>query len=117
MSIQDHSQYPPPGYGQQTSNLAVISLVSGIVSFFILPFIAAIIAIITGNQAKKEIRLSGGRLTGESMANWGVILGWVNIGLIVLSFCAAFFIILATLGVFGAVSLPLCFMPFVNNFY
>ena len=54
MSIQDHSHYPPPGYGQQTSNLAVISLVSGIVSFFILPIIAAIIAIITGNQVKKR---------------------------------------------------------------
>ncbi|MDW7755203.1 MAG: DUF4190 domain-containing protein [Brevefilum sp.] len=56
MSEQDYRQVPPPGYGQQTSSLAVISLISGIASYFIIPLIGAIAAIITGNIAMKEIR-------------------------------------------------------------
>jgi hypothetical protein len=107
MSNQDYRQSP---VYQQTSSLAVISLISGIASFFILPFLGAIAAIILGNLAKKEITQSAGNLTGESMAQWGMILGWVNIGLSVIGFC------LLSLVVFGAISLPFCFIPFANGF-
>ncbi|HEY9121824.1 MAG TPA: DUF4190 domain-containing protein [Brevefilum sp.] len=108
MSEQDYRQVPPPGYGQQTSSLAVISLISGIASYFIIPLIGAIAAIITGNIAMKEIRQSAGQFTGEGMARWGMILGWINIGLSVIGLC---FLVLAIAGV---VSLPFCFMPFAN---
>jgi len=107
MSNQEYRQ--PPVY-QQTSSMAVISLISGIASFFILPFLGAIAAIIVGNMAKKEIKQSAGALTGESMAQWGMILGWVNIGLSAVGFC------LAMLVFFGAISLPFCFIPFANGF-
>lgn len=108
MSYQEHQQIPSSGYGQQTSTLAVISLISGIASFFIVPFLGAIAAVITGNMAKKEIRQSGGRMTGESMATWGMILGWVNIAFAVIGLCLG---LLAILGVF---SIPVCFIPFAN---
>lgn len=108
MSDQNFEQNPQPGYGQQTNSLAVISLVSGIASYFIVPLLGAIVAIITGNMAKKEIRQSGGRMTGEGLAKWGVILGWVNIGFALIGIC---FLVLAFAGV---VSLPLCFVPFGN---
>jgi len=52
MTNQGYSQ--PPIY-QQTSTMAVISLISGIASFFILPLLGAILAIILGYSAKKEI--------------------------------------------------------------
>jgi hypothetical protein len=108
MSYQDYGQTPPPVY-QQNSSLAVISLISGIASFFILPLLGAIAAIITGNMAKKEIQQSGGQLTGEGMARWGMILGWVNIGLSVIGIC------LGILALLSIVSLPFCFIPFANG--
>ncbi|HAF47970.1 MAG TPA: hypothetical protein DCL08_01860 [Anaerolineaceae bacterium] len=108
MSQQNYRQTPPPGYGQQTSSLAVISLISGIASYFIIPLIGAIAAIITGNIAMKEIRESAGQYTGESMARWGMILGWINIGLSVVGLC------IAVLAIAGVLTLPFCFMPFAN---
>lgn len=110
MSNQQNYQSPPPSYGPQTSSLAIISLIAGIASFFIVPLLGAIAAIITGNMAKKEIQQSAGQLTGESMAKWGTILGWVNIGFSVLGLC------LVVLTITGAITLPLCFIPFSNGF-
>jgi len=109
MSYEDLGRSQPPVY-QQTSSLAVISLISGIASFFILPLLGAIAAIITGNMAKKEIRQAAGRLSGEGMATAGLILGWINIALGVIGVCLG---LLAFLGIF---SIPLCFIPFANGF-
>ena len=95
---------------QQTSTLAVISLISGIASFFILPLLGAIVAIITGGNAKKEILLSRGALTGLGMAQWGVILGWLNIALGFVGLC------LSLLVFFGVLSVPLCMGIFSNGF-
>ena len=108
MSDQEYRQAPPPNYGQQTSSLAVISLISGIASYFIVPLLGAIAAVITGNIAQKEIRQSAGQLTGESMARWGMILGWINIGLSAVGLC------LLVLIITGALTLPFCFIPFAN---
>ena len=94
----------------QTSSLAVISLISGIASYFIVPLFGAIAAIITGNMAKKKIKESAGRLTGDDMAKWGMILGWVNVGLSLIGLCVGMLILL------GAISLPLCLIPFTNWF-
>jgi hypothetical protein len=94
----------------QTSTLAVISLISGIASYFIVPLLGAIAAIITGNMAKKEIKESAGRLTGEDMAKWGMILGWINIGLSLIGLCVGMLILI------GVISLPLCLLPFTNWF-
>jgi hypothetical protein len=105
MSDQNYGQNP---IYPQTSSLAVISLISGIASYFIVPLLGAIAAIITGNMAKKEISQSAGRMTGNDMAKWGMILGWVNIGLSLIGLCVGMLIL------FGVVSLPLCFLPFTN---
>ncbi len=75
---------PPPGapggYGapQQTSPLAIVSLVLGILgvpccTFFVL----SIGAIVTGFLARKQIAESQGRLKGSGMAVAGLILGAV----------------------------------------
>ena len=44
---------------KQTSSLANVSMLSGIVCWFILPLLGAIVALITGHMAKREIRYSG----------------------------------------------------------
>ncbi len=70
-------QYSPLPPGTRTSTMAIVSLISGIVSWFLIPFIAAVVAIITGHMAKKEIRLSNGLLTGNGMATAGLVLGYI----------------------------------------
>ncbi len=114
MSYQNNQQNPPPGYGQQTSTMAIISLISGIASFFVIPLLGAIAAIITGNMAKKEIHQSAGRITGLGMAKWGVILGWINIGFSVVGVCI---VLLSVMGVISLASVPFCMMPFTNMNY
>ena len=71
----------------QASSLAIVSLVSGIACWFVLPLIGAIIAVITGHMAKKEIRESAGRLSGVEMANAGLTLGYVHLVLSAIMVC------------------------------
>jgi hypothetical protein len=104
MSYQSNNQNP--NYGQTTSSLAVISLIAGIASYFIVPLLGAIAAIITGGMAKKEILNSGGAIGGLGMAKWGVILGWINIAFSLIGLC------IGVLAILGVVTLPLCFIPF-----
>jgi hypothetical protein len=84
----------PQSTAQQTSTLAIISLVAGIASWLIVPVIGAIVAIITGNKAKKEIAAGAGSLGGEGLAKAGVILGWANLAVFLLSVCAVVVLIL-----------------------
>lgn len=70
---------------RQTSTTAIISLISGILAWFMLPFIGAIVAIICGHLARGEIRRAPpGTIEGDGMALAGLILGWVQIVLAVL---------------------------------
>lgn len=80
---------PPPQMAQplplrQTNVMAVVSLVSGILSWFLLPFIGAIVAVITGHMARKEIRLAPDRFEGDAMAVIGLVLGYLQLALTVL---------------------------------
>lgn len=63
----------------QTSVAAVLSLVFGLLTWFVLPFIGALVAVICGHAARREIRLSGGRVDGGGMALAGLVLGWLNL--------------------------------------
>jgi Domain of unknown function (DUF4190) len=84
--------YPP---AVPNSNLAVISLISGIVAWVIFPLIAAIVAVITGHMARSEIRRSGGGLAGEGLAMIGLVLGYVQLAFAALAVCAGllFFVV------------------------
>lgn len=98
---QGYAGYPPqpgaPGFYPvaQSSSKATVSLVLGILAFFLCPVILSIAAIVVGNQAKNEIAASGGMLTGEGSAKWGVILGWVSLALAVIVFLVYFAVIAA----------------------
>lgn len=80
---------PPPGIPAEipNSSTAVISLVAGILGLTFLPIIGSIVALITGSMAKNEIAQSAGTVGGEGMAQVGVILGWIGVGLTVLGVC------------------------------
>lgn len=79
---------------RQTSSLAVASLVSGILGWTLLPFIGALVAIITGHMGRGEIRAANGRLDGDGLAVAGLLLGWTAMALSLV----AVFILFAFLG-------------------
>jgi len=67
-------------------------------------------AVIAGHIAKKEIRNSGGRLSGDGLATAGLVLGYINLALVVVGIC--FFVLMMA----GAVGAPLMCLPFMNEF-
>jgi len=63
------------------SNMAIASLVLGILGWTIAPGLAAIAAIITGHMAKNEIKSSMGQIGGDGMATAGLIMGYANVAI------------------------------------
>jgi hypothetical protein len=96
MTEQTHSNQE-----QITSAWSIISLIGGISNFVGFPFWGALVALITGYVAKSEIEKSHGRVGGERLAKAGLILGWVGMGLGLLTICLA---ILMFLGMFGGIA-------------
>lgn len=100
-----------PGYGQQPypggaqgygagypkNNLAVWSLVLGIVGFFVCSILTSIPGIVVGSKAKKAV--ANGEANNGSLANAGYIVSWVVTILQVLAI-----IVLIIAGVTGALS-------------
>lgn len=64
-----------------TSSLSLTSVIMGVVGWTLLPIVGAIIAVITGHMAKKEIRESNGLLGGDGLATAGLVLGYSNLAL------------------------------------
>jgi uncharacterized protein DUF4190 len=60
-----------------TNSLAVVALVSGILSWVVCPIVAAIVAVITGHVARSQIRRTGEGGGGLALA--GLILGYVHL--------------------------------------
>jgi len=61
---------------RQTSTLAIVSLVSGILGWLPLPILGSIVAIVTGHLARAEIRREPERLDGDGLAIGGLLLGY-----------------------------------------
>ncbi len=71
------------------SSLAIIALVAGILGVTLFPLLGSIIAVIAGPMAKREIAESGGTVGGESLAQIGMILGWIGLALGLCGCCIA----------------------------
>ena len=85
----DPNQYGggAPGYGLNPypkNGLGVWSLVLGILSYVLCGIFAAIAAIIVGGRAKQAV--AAGEANNGGMATAGVVLGWINVILSVISF-------------------------------
>jgi len=79
-----------------TSGTAIASLIFGILSWLMLPFVGAIIAVILGHIARSEIRRAPpGTIEGDGLALAGLILGLIQIGLAI---CLFLFVTLFVLG-------------------
>lgn len=69
------------------STAAIVSLVFGILSWVMLPFVGAIVAVVAGHVARREIANAHQPLGGRGLATAGLILGYVNIALCVIGIC------------------------------
>ena len=80
-----------------TNTLAVISLATGIGSWFLLPLIGGVIAVVTGHVAKSQIRRTGE--SGDSLATIGLVLGYLHLAVVLVV------IVLVLLVIFGILAL------------
>ncbi|MBP1475856.1 DUF4190 domain-containing protein [Frateuria sp. MAH-13] len=74
---------PPPAH-RSTSATAVVSLVFGVLTWFLLPVIGAVVAIVCGHLARSEIRRSQQGMEGDGLAIAGLVLGYAQLVLGVL---------------------------------
>jgi hypothetical protein len=77
-------QYLPP---LPTSTLAIVSLVAGILGFTALPVLGTIVALIAGYMARGETRSTPPRASGDGLATAGIVMGYIQLGLVVVGFC------------------------------
>lgn len=69
----------------QTSSMAVVSLIFGILAYTLLPGIGALVAVICGHSARAEIRRApAGSIEGDGLALAGLVLGWIQLAGLVL---------------------------------
>jgi len=80
--IPENSTDKPPSFVPKDSELAIASLVTGILGWTLVPILGSVAAIITGHLAKKEIRESQGVLSGNGMSTAGLIMGYIQLGFI-----------------------------------
>lgn len=64
---------------QETSGKATASLICGIAAYVILPFLAAIPAIILGHLALSDIKRKAGQLKGNGLAIAGMVMGYAQV--------------------------------------
>ena len=84
---------PPPTFVRGpaetgTNGLAIASLTAG---FLWLGWLGSIAAVIFGHVALAQIKNSGGRETGQGLAIGGLVLGWLQIGVLLIVVLAAAF--------------------------
>jgi Domain of unknown function (DUF4190) len=95
--------YLPPVAPLPTSGLAIASLVTGILGFMLLPIICSIIAILSGYAARKETRANPPIASGDGLASAGIIMGYIQLGLIAIGLCCFLAYAVFFLGILGTI--------------
>ena len=73
----------PPVMNPPPSGLAITSLVCGVLSVTMLPFLASIPAIVCGHMAQSQIKRSAGAIGGGGMAFAGMLIGYLSFALLI----------------------------------
>ncbi len=63
------------------NGLSLLSLISGILGFCFLPLAGSIAAVVSGNMALSHYRLNPEPGANQNLAQVGMILGWIGVGL------------------------------------
>jgi hypothetical protein len=91
--------YQPPSH-RSTNSLAVVSLIFGIVCWFVLPFIGAIVAVVCGHLARGEIRRAGpDAMEGDGLAVAGLALGYTHLAVALLAALAVIAFLMLGFGI------------------
>ncbi len=93
-------ELPAPTLPRRTNTLAVVSLVSGILAWVLLPFVGAIVALVTGVLARREIRVAEPPEEGDGLAVAGIVLGGLQL-VVSLLMLVVVFVFLGGLAWFG----------------
>jgi hypothetical protein len=88
-------------YGPSTNGLATVSLIFGILSWFLCPFVGSLIAVICGHIAHGQIKQTGE--SGSGLATTGLVLGYIQLGGALL-FTLFWVFLLGGLAVIGALA-------------
>ena len=75
---------------KQTNNLAIVSLVSGILGWTVVPWLGSLVAIVTGHMARAELRRNPDTQEGDGFAIAGLVLGWGMVAMTLLIVAAIF---------------------------
>ena len=96
---EPNSPYSVPPMPLPTSTLAIVSVVSALLGFTVIPGIGGIIALVCGYMARKETRSTPPTASGDGMATAGIIMGYIQVGLVVLGVCffVAYMLLIVTL--------------------
>ena len=86
---------------RRTSTLAIVSLVSGLLGWSMLPFIGSLVAIVTGHLARSEIRRRPDAFEGDGLAVTGLVLGYA---MVAMSILGLLFVFLVFGGVMAAIA-------------
>jgi len=89
---------------RRTSPLAIVSLVSGILGWSLLPLLGSLVAIVTGHMARSEIRRQPQTLEGDGLAVTGLVLGYALVALSVIGVLVAMLFFGGLLAVIAAAS-------------
>jgi hypothetical protein len=85
-----------------SSTLAIVSLISAILGFTpIFPVVGGIVALITGYMAHSETRSSPPKASGDGMAAAGIVMGWIQMGLLVAGMACFIAYVILIVGVIG----------------
>ena len=95
--------YLPPEAPLPTSSMAIASLVTGILGFTIAPLIGGVVAIFTGYAARKETRSNPPIASGDGLATAGIIMGYIQLGLVAIGLCCFLAYAVFFLGILGTV--------------
>ncbi|MFN2130740.1 MAG: DUF4190 domain-containing protein [Anaerolineae bacterium] len=99
---------PAEGSVPKTSDAAVASLICGILGWSFLPFVGAVLAVILGHMARTDIKRSNGRLSGDTLAVFGLLLGYASLALIAVGIILLAFLI--ALGIAIPIGFGVCGM-------
>jgi hypothetical protein len=94
MSLVRDPEFHPPAEKStateppRTSPLATISLVFGILAYGPLVLLGAVIAVVAGHAARGQIREEPGRYGGKAVAKAGMILGYIQLGIVAAALAA-----------------------------
>ena len=70
----------PAGAASQINGLAIASVLVAVLWF---AGLGAVLALVFGYRARRQIKDSAGRQTGSGLATAGIILGWIGVAIVV----------------------------------